>query len=473
MNAADFDSLTVLEAALAYARLGLKVLPVSRTTKAPLVAHGAYEATGDEETIRSWWKNWPEANLAIALEGLVVVDVDPRNGGPADRDELAERLGRWPDTPEAITGGGGRHLYFRARDGSHPAGHLATGVDVKSGPGAYVVAPPSIHSSGRRYTWDGLADPLEMLRNLPPAPDWVYRRTTGPRDAVPDDAPIPEGQRNDTLLRLGCALRRRGLSAAAIKAALLVENRRRCQPPLPDDEVRRIAESCGRYRPGEMLPAPPKVQGAFIHKPEPVNPDSARSPEEALALLNGLEVWKGRIRWAEFWRVGRTLVGITEDGREARYEVAKLVEFRHIHAQTLAYLEVALAPPKKGYSIIVAGLIGQLMLRAAAANRVETGPPEDDVRALIVRCWYGGGCPTVNDNGGVVRGARKAAALSACPTRWRRTPRCHRIPRRGAGAPADIAGVGLMPHGRWPTSAAAGHPRGAGIAGLATPRARR
>jgi hypothetical protein len=138
----------------------------ARETKRPLLPHGAHDASTDEATIRAWWKRWPQANVAIALDGLVVVDVDPRNGAPADRDEIAAMLGPGPETAEAITGGGGRHLYFRARDGLQPPGSLAPGIDVKSGPGAYVVAPPSVHANGRRYTWDGLADPIEALRDF-------------------------------------------------------------------------------------------------------------------------------------------------------------------------------------------------------------------------------------------------------------------------------------------------------------------
>ena len=45
-------------------------------------------------------------------------------------------------------------------------------------------------------------------------------------------------------------MRRRGMTAAEIEAALLVVNAGRCQPPLPDDAVRSIATSVGRYPPG-------------------------------------------------------------------------------------------------------------------------------------------------------------------------------------------------------------------------------
>jgi uncharacterized protein (DUF927 family) len=61
---------------------------------------------------------------------------------------------------------------------------------------------------------------------------------------------IAEGTRNDTLFRLGAALRAKGLAAEAIEAALLVENAAKCVPPLPEDEVRAIARSVGRYPEG-------------------------------------------------------------------------------------------------------------------------------------------------------------------------------------------------------------------------------
>ena len=66
---------------------------------------------------------------------------------------------------------------------------------------------------------------------------------------------ITEKRRNVTLTSLAGRLRRGGLSGAAIEAALLVENETRCDPPLPEAEVRSIAASIGRYPAGE-LPKP-------------------------------------------------------------------------------------------------------------------------------------------------------------------------------------------------------------------------
>src|SRR5262245_34186061 len=80
----------LLQAALSYARRGWLVLPLHTARhgacacghvpcpgKHPRTAHGVKEATIDEETIRRWWQQWPEANVGIAtgaVSGLVVLD---------------------------------------------------------------------------------------------------------------------------------------------------------------------------------------------------------------------------------------------------------------------------------------------------------------------------------------------------------------------------------------------------------------
>ena len=67
-------------------------------------------------------------------------------------------------------------------------------------------------------------------------------------EAAPEK--VQEGGRNDTLYRLACSLRGKGLGEAGITASLLEENRERCVPPLPAAEVEKIAKSAGRYERG-------------------------------------------------------------------------------------------------------------------------------------------------------------------------------------------------------------------------------
>ena len=65
---------------------------------------------------------------------------------------------------------------------------------------------------------------------------------------LPDQ--IKDGGRNDTLYRSGCSLRAKGFSQEAIVAALLVTNKERCNPALPESEVKSIAASCAKLTPG-------------------------------------------------------------------------------------------------------------------------------------------------------------------------------------------------------------------------------
>jgi hypothetical protein len=67
--------------------------------------------------------------------------------------------------------------------------------------------------------------------------------------------PIPEGQRNATLARLGGNMRRVGMTLAEIAAALLQTNKDRCAPPLSPREVERIAASIARYEPDQIATA--------------------------------------------------------------------------------------------------------------------------------------------------------------------------------------------------------------------------
>jgi len=64
---------------------------------------------------------------------------------------------------------------------------------------------------------------------------------------------IIEGSRNNSLASMAGTMRRKGLSQAAIEAALLVENLAKCDPPLPESEVRKISASIAKYKPADPI----------------------------------------------------------------------------------------------------------------------------------------------------------------------------------------------------------------------------
>lgn len=60
---------------------------------------------------------------------------------------------------------------------------------------------------------------------------------------------ILQGERDRTLTSIAGTLRRKGLTPEEIEAALRIVNERRCEPPLDEQDVRKIARSVGRYEP--------------------------------------------------------------------------------------------------------------------------------------------------------------------------------------------------------------------------------
>lgn len=123
--------------------------------KHPRTRNGLKDASTDIITILKWWGEWPDANVGIltgAESGLVVLDVDPRNGGNDTLAEWEEREGLLPPTLTVTTGGGGWHFYYPHPGGVVRCRKLGAGLDLKAD-GGYVVAPPSLHASGSPYSW--------------------------------------------------------------------------------------------------------------------------------------------------------------------------------------------------------------------------------------------------------------------------------------------------------------------------------
>ena len=242
-----------------YARRGLRVFPCKPRDKVPATAHGCKDATTDPAQIAAWWDGTYLYNVGLATGGgLVVLDVDINHSAGKYGDETLAELeaqhGPLPETWMCLTGGGGVHYYFACDDPALTVGTgFAPGLDYR-GAGGYVVAPPSLHANGRSYEWEAAHTPANTA--LAPLPDWLHSlmlegRKQAPRtrtEAAPEK--VQEGGRNDTLYRLACFLRGKGLGEAGITAALLAENRERCVPPLPAAEVEKIAKSAGRYERG-------------------------------------------------------------------------------------------------------------------------------------------------------------------------------------------------------------------------------
>ncbi|MGE5147630.1 MAG: bifunctional DNA primase/polymerase [Candidatus Eiseniibacteriota bacterium] len=245
----------IARAAIDYRAAGWSVVPVRPHDKRPLIEWERYQRElASPATVAEWYKRWPDANVGVVtgeISNLVVIDIDPHHGGDDSARRLEHQFGPFPATVEAVTGGGGRHLYF-----AHPLGlvrnraALAQGIDLR-GDGGYVVAPPSVHPSGRSYAWRPGHSPAEMT---PAAfPPWLLTRVGGLHAGRSRDEwrrlvqeGVPEGQRNSTIASLTGHLLWHGVDAEVALELMLGWNRLRCRPPLDDAEVAQVVASIVR-----------------------------------------------------------------------------------------------------------------------------------------------------------------------------------------------------------------------------------
>jgi hypothetical protein len=276
----------MLQAALEYASLGFRVFPCLPDEKKPAIMSWQTAATTDEDQIIAWWEENPRFNIAIATEGLCVIDFD---GSEDDWPRGWEEF----EGPISKTANDGRHLYTTQPPGKtwrNTAKKIHPNVDTRAN-GGYVIAPPS-RVDGKPYSW--LVNPCAPPRT----PSWIAadldqihsRNGHGDLKEWADSARlIPEGQRNNVLTQIAGSLRRNGASEAAMVAYLLVVSQERCKPPLHEAEIRQIAHSIARKPPDDI--AVGATEGVDLEPIEPFkheHPDPGPFPEELVSMAPGL-----------------------------------------------------------------------------------------------------------------------------------------------------------------------------------------
>ena len=241
-----------LKAALQYVRRGWSVIPIhsmqggqcscgnpecASPGKHPRVRWTEFmKARATEAMVQEWWRKWPDANVGIVtgpISEIAVIDID----GPEGEESIKSQ--DVPITLTCLTGGGGRHLYYRyPRGGSvQTKTGILRKVDTR-GEGGFVVAPPSRHHSGKCYAW------LDSGTRMADFPLAVVAKSDEVHVKVDTSlGPIPDGQRNDTLTRIAGSMLGAGHTLDHVVQHLLLINRVRCHPPLDDGEVLRVVES--------------------------------------------------------------------------------------------------------------------------------------------------------------------------------------------------------------------------------------
>ncbi|CAA9890530.1 hypothetical protein METHB2_240003 [Candidatus Methylobacter favarea] len=251
-------STKALDCALNYAERGWFVIPLHSVEngqctckrqckspgKHPIFNNWQAKATTDPAQIKQWWNKYSFANIGIVTgqkSGLVVIDIDPRNGGDASLQDLIDAYADFNAilaTYTVMTGGNGSHFYYHySKAFKSLKNHgLGKGIDIKAD-GGYILAPPSNHVSG------GVYSVLHDFEPLPLPPMLIDLITAGQSESTSNKPEIVEGGRNDTLMALAAEQFRQGKTLERVQVFLLEENTLRCKPPLENKEVIGMAKS--------------------------------------------------------------------------------------------------------------------------------------------------------------------------------------------------------------------------------------
>lgn len=249
-----------LSSALGISRDGFSIVPFisEGNTKRPITKHGFKDATQDETTIKKWWTCNPQANVAIATgkqsdgQFLIVIDADRHNAetdGIVSLEKWQAEHGTFPETVTVQTGGGGTHYYFTLSpenaEGVKGTTGILPSVDIRA-EGQGVVAPPSLHASGKRYVW--LSD-RHSLADVAPANDSVIALLHYRKEKqkiifnIRSGRTIPNGHRNNALYSMARTMQDAGFLNETIIAAICYENKHHCKESLTESEVFRLLQS--------------------------------------------------------------------------------------------------------------------------------------------------------------------------------------------------------------------------------------
>jgi hypothetical protein len=248
---------TLLKGALAWAGNGKPVFPCKPGGKEPLTKRGHIDATTDPRRIHMWWNRYPGANIGIPTgerSGILAVDHDTYKDGTASPEEVEAILGPVSKGVTIATGSGGRQYLFRYPEGSNirNATGVLSGVDIR-GEGGYILAPGSAtKGTYKRLDKRPLSEPpAQLVRTLTePQRNAVKIRGITTAASVSVDGPaILEGTRDVTLTRIAGRLHDSTRSLDSLAAELLEINAKHCEPPLPDQQVVKVARSIHRREP--------------------------------------------------------------------------------------------------------------------------------------------------------------------------------------------------------------------------------
>ena len=218
-----------------YQQMGFSLVKLSKGEKIPIEKDWNNILHKD----KAEWEEWIDQGYNVGLlcgepSGVVVVDIDST--------EIPTELKNRLTTTLYQTTSRGHHFIFKYEPGISSMSNC--NLDILSD-NKQAVVPPSICGDKQRK-FPCLVEPVKMSSELK---DWLLNIKFKDRGKTATQIPriIPEGGRNNTLFSAAVHMRKGGFEPESIKAALLVENSKKCGTPLLIEEISTIANSAGRY----------------------------------------------------------------------------------------------------------------------------------------------------------------------------------------------------------------------------------
>jgi AAA domain/Bifunctional DNA primase/polymerase, N-terminal len=280
----DFDTSAASHAIRLIGR-GLRVFRIARGTKNGFIdrdwAHRQLDDGFDafEAFDAAAMPDKYNVGVATGASGLVVVDVDVKDGVPVET-KLAALAAEWPHTLTVRTPSGGLHLYFDACGQKFGQRPLAHGVDIRATNG-YVLGPGSA-IGGKAYD-------VEVDAPIAPLPAWLAERlnaapekkstagqTVAELDTVANDdaalrmlTALPValgGGRDEAAYRVAERCMDLGLSPE--RTVVLMCEHFRADPPLDGAEVQKVCHNAELYRKDAIgCDAPERIADGFSAVP--------------------------------------------------------------------------------------------------------------------------------------------------------------------------------------------------------------
>ena len=234
----------MIDVALSLSSSGIPIFPV-KPDKSPHIKSWQDKATTNQGMVRKWWRQWPDANVAIPTgdkSGLVAVDVDVKNGvnGFESLSTIEAMFGQ-QGTRRIKTPSGGAHLIYSCNDWVKTRTGILNGVDIR-GDGGYIVAQGSV-IGGSAYKVIHDVPPEEMTIEMI---SWINdSQNTKP----PSKIGVAKGERNNAIFKLASSYRGQDFDMESALEACK-DAARSCMPPLGEAEVVATVENVYRaYQP--------------------------------------------------------------------------------------------------------------------------------------------------------------------------------------------------------------------------------